>query len=529
MPNSPASLFRQNAERFPDKPAFIHPKRGGWQVVTYRQLSGHSDLLARGLTAHGIQPGARAAVMVPAGVDLFALVFAMLQTGVAPVIVDPAIVLSRVTVCLAEAQPEVFIGSALAHGIRRLYGWGRESLRLNLTVPTLARAGRIAREAPQVTMKPGDAAAVIYTSGSTGLPKGAIYTHANFAAQVGILVNVLQLTGDAVDLPAFPLFALIDCLLGVTAVIPDMRFPPPAKVDPARMAEAMQQHGVNSLFVSPAALERLARYGAEKNIRFDGLERVITAGAPAPADVLERFAGLLPPEAKFLGVYGATEALPISVVDSREIARETRRLSAQGAGICIGRPAPGMEVGIIPIVDDAVAEAQWLPAGQVGEITVRGAAVTAGYVGREELNRLAKIPAEDGSVIHRTGDAGYFDEAGRLWYCGRKSHRVKIGEETLFSERVEGIFNAHPLVHRAALVGVEKAGGTEPVLWVELKRSARRTDRGRVRAELLALAKVHEGAGRIQTILFQRAFPTDVRHNSKIIREQLAELARRKR
>lgn len=527
MPESPASLFRQNAERSPDKPAFIHPGRGGWQVVTYRQLSGHSALLTRGLTALGIRPGTRAAVMVPAGVDLFALVFAMLQAGVVPVIVDPAIGLRKVGMCLAEAQPEVYIGSALAHGLRRLYGWGRDSLRMNLTVAALARAGGAIREVPSVERAPGDAAAVIYTSGSTGLPKGAIYTHANFSAQVGILTHTLQLTGDEIDLPAFPLFALIDCLLGVTAVIPDMRFPPPAKVNPARMTEAIQKHGVNSLFVSPAALERLARYGADRNLRFSGLERVITAGAPAPADVLERFEGLLPSEAKFLGVYGATEALPISAVDSREIVRETRQRTAQGAGICIGRAVQGMQVGIIPIVDGPVAEAQWLTAGQVGEITVRGAAVTEKYVGREELNRLAKIPAADGSVTHRTGDVGYFDEQGRLWYCGRKSHRLRLAGQTLFTECVEGVFNAHPLVHRTALVGVEKTGGTEPVLWVELKRSARRADPDRVRAELLALAKVHEAASRIQTILFHPAFPTDVRHNSKIIRERLAELARR--
>ena len=66
------------------------------------------------------------------------------------------------------------------------------------------------------------------------------------------------------------------------------------------------------------------------------------------------------------------------------------------------------------------------------------------------------------------GDVGYFDEQGRLWYCGRKSHRVITNDDVLFTEQIEGIFNAHPLVYRTALVGVNK----EPVLWIELEQNA---------------------------------------------------------
>jgi acyl-coenzyme A synthetase/AMP-(fatty) acid ligase len=92
----------------------------------------------------------------------------------------------------------------------------------------------------------------------------------------------------------------------------------------------------------------------------------------------------------------------------------------------------------------------------------------------------------------------------------------------LFTEAVEGIFNAHPAVYRSAFVGVEKAGIKEAWLWVELSPDARGTDQKRLEAELLELAKSHEMTRDIKNILFHPAFPTDVRHNSKIIREKLA-------
>jgi olefin beta-lactone synthetase len=180
-------------------------------------------------------------------------------------------------------------------------------------------------------------------------------------------------------------------------------------------------------------------------------------------------------------------------------------------------------VRIIGISDSAIQ--QWqdeleVKPNVVGEITVQGAAVTESYIAREEANRLSKIHDGD-QIIHRMGDVGYFDEQGRLWYCGRKSHRVITNDGVLFTEQIEGIFNFHPLVYRTALVGVDK----EPVLWIEL---AKNTDKERIKRDLMDLAKDHPQASKIKTFLLMKKFPTDVRHNSKIIREQLTLLAQKR-
>ena len=214
--------------------------------------------------------------------------------------------------------------------------------------------------------------------------------------------------------------------------------------------------------------------------------------------------------------------MPIAKIESREIF-EVKNKSAKGAGVCLGKPVNGVKVRIIEISDLAIA--QWqdsleVQPNVVGEITVQGAAVTESYIAREDANLLSKIQNGDG-VIHRMGDVGYFDEEGRLWYCGRKSHRVITNDDVVFTEQIEGIFNVHPLVYRTALVGVDK----KPVLWVELAKNG---DKEKIKLELMDLAKDHPQASKIKTFLFIKKFPTDVRHNSKIIREQLTLLAEKR-
>jgi acyl-CoA synthetase (AMP-forming)/AMP-acid ligase II len=521
-----ATRLEELAAQFPDKSAFIYSdKPDRWDTVTYKQLAKLSDRFTRGLWACGLTPGMRAALLTPPSVEFFALAFALLRTGVIPVIVDPAIGIKKVTECLKEAGPEIFIGNHLTHLFRRIFGWGKKSLRHNLTTPQIMRISSLASDHSPLAARhlPSDPAAIIYTSGSTGQPKGVLYTHANFSAQLEMLVRTFDIQQDEIDLPAFPLYALIDVLIGVTSVIPDISFPVPAKVDPARTLSAIQRFGVTNTFASPVVLDRLSAYGVEHQIKLPSLKRVITAGAPAPFRVQEKFREMLTEDANLFGVYGATEILPISVIESREIFSDARHKSARGAGVCIGRPVDGAKVRVIGISDmpiDVWQDSLELPPDQIGEITVQGPAVTRNYIHREDANRLSKIKDGD-EVVHRMGDVGYFDEQGRLWYCGRKSQRVDTLHGTFFTEQIEGLFNEHLSVYRTALVGVDG----EPVLWVEL--NARERNKERIKLELIELARNHPQASRIKTFLFSEKFPTDVRHNSKIIREELTHIAKR--
>jgi acyl-CoA synthetase (AMP-forming)/AMP-acid ligase II len=518
--------------------------------LTYGQLDRDSEQIARGLSSLGIARGTRAVVMVRPGLDFFALVFALFKAGVVPVLVDPGIGLRNLGRCCREAAPEVFIGIPEALWAHRILGWGRATVRRLIqvapgrpgigvkTLDDVRAAGAAAQETPLESalsagvLSADEMAAILFTSGSTGPPKGAVYTHGVLNAQVDIIRNLFAIEPGEIDLCSFPLFALFAPALGMTAIVPDMDPTRPARANPARLVEAIEDFGATNLFGSPALLRQLVRQDECAAPKLATLRRVVCAGAPVSAAVLERMAFRLEPPAQVFPTYGATEALPIASIGSDEILGETRRATDLGQGVCVGRPVDGIEVRIIRISDDSIptwSDDLEVPAGTIGEIVVAGPVVTREYFNRSEDTRLAKIADLERSVLyHRMGDLGYRDHQGRLWFCGRKSHRVILADETLFTIPCESIFNSHSAVFRSALVGVNRRGETIPVICVELGEQLSRREQDRIRGELLERAAGHAHTQRIHTILFHRGFPVDIRHNSKIFREQLAVWAARR-
>jgi acyl-coenzyme A synthetase/AMP-(fatty) acid ligase len=407
--------------------------------------------------------------------------------------------------------------------VGRRLAWGGYTLG---QVRRLGESGKPVLAATQAD----ETAAILFTSGSTGVAKGAVYTHGTFAAQVEMLRATYGIEPGEVDLPTFPLFGLFAPALGMTSVLPEMDPTRPAQVDPRRIIDTVTHFGVTNLFGSPALIRRVGSYGAANGVRLPSLRRVISAGAPVPASAVERFRAMLPDGPQVHTPYGATEALPVCSIGSDEILGETRHRTAQGGGVCVGRPVAGMTVKVIRISDEPVAT--WsddleVATGEIGEITVRGPVVTRAYYNRPEATAQAKIPdTAGGGPYHRMGDLGYLDERGRVWFCGRKSQRVVTPQGTFYTVPCEGVFNAHPAVYRTALVGVVRAGVTEPVLCVEREKGTQLVSD--LRQELLAIGAAHAHTKAIRTVLFHPAFPVDIRHNAKIFREKLAVWAARR-
>ncbi|MCX5794632.1 MAG: fatty acid CoA ligase family protein [Elusimicrobia bacterium] len=522
---SVSELLTAAAAAVPERPAVLC----GGRSVTFRELDERCSRLAEGLTGRGVGPGVRAALLVPPGIEFVSLAFALFRCGAVPVLVDPGIGWRNMGRCLDEAAPEAFIGSAKAHAARLIGGWGKRTIKTALSPDGALppRGGARGFGAFGAEFQENGTAAILFTSGSTGAPKGAVYTHGIFAHQAAMLQSHFGIEPGGFSVATFPLFALFDVALGQSAIIPRMDPTRPAKVDPLEIVLPIQKHGAVQLFGSPALLDAVGRYGERHGVCLPSLKRVLSAGAPVPAKVLERLARMLSPGADIHTPYGATEALPVACITAAEVLGETAGLTAQGRGVCVGRPWPGMEVKVIRISDEPISA--WsgslcLPAGQIGEIVVKGPVVTREYFRRPEATALAKIPDGD-SLRHRMGDLGYLDEAGRLWFCGRKSHRVGSPPEALFTIPCEGVFNQHPQVRRSALVGVAAAAGQTPVLCVELEPGA---DRDLVRRELLETAQRFAHTRSIRTVLFHPGFPVDVRHNAKIFREKLAVWAKRR-
>ena len=534
-----AHYLRTMARVQPYRRAVVYPAnrdangRVAYSHLTFRQLDRESDCFAHGLEQAGIGRGVRTILMVRPSLEFFALTFAMFKVGAVPVMVDPGMGIVRMLECLRESRAQALIGISRAHVLRVLCPKYFRTVKTCVTIGkrwfwkglTLNRIRMLPwRPYPIADTSAGEMAAILFTTGSTGPAKGVIYTHGIFDAQVRLIKAQFGITPDEIDLPTFPLFALFDPALGMTAIVPDMDPTRPAKVNPERIIEAVVNHGVTNMFASPALLNRVGRYGKANGIRLASVKRVISAGAPASPANIAQFAAMLESDAEIHTGYGATEAMPVSSFGSNEILTETARLSEQGFGICVGRPIQGIDVRIISISDDPID--QWndalvLDEGEIGEITVRGDIVTSGYFERPSHDAGSKI-RQNGRIWHRMGDLGWMDNKGRIWFCGRKSHRVVTADKTLFTIPCEAIFNNHPAVFRSALVGLGPPRHQRPVICIELDPEHKDIDHDILIEELQELAQGNVLTERLDTFLFHPGFPVDVRHNSKIFREKLA-------
>ena len=536
-----AAHLPRMAARVPDQSAVIIPsgRQADGQTVythlTFRALEELSNRYANGLVAGGIQRGMRTLLMVRPGKEFIGLVFAMFKVGAVPVMIDPGMGVKRLLECVRGVAPQALVGIPPAQLMRVIRRGAFGSVRHVVTVgrrwcwggPTLTQLAQ--RASPTFTpaaTQSHETAAILFTSGSTGPAKGVVYEHGMFEAQVRAIRDQYGIEPGEIDLPTFPLFALFNPALGMASVIPEMDASHPAQVDPKRIVDAIRQHGVTNTFGSPALWDRVSCYCEEHGIRLPSLGRILIAGAPVSGTVIVRIRKMLNDDADVHTPYGATEALPVASISGHELVGDCIEPSRRGAGICVGRPLAGLDVCIIRITDDPIET--WtddlvVPDGERGEIVVRGDIVTKSYYGLPKADRLAKIPDGD-KLWHRMGDVGYYDDAGRLWFCGRKAHRVTTADETMFTIPCEAVFNQHPEVARSALVGVGSPGGQRAVIIIEpgTGRLPTGSIARRLSEQLLELGRANPLTSCIADVLFHRSFPVDVRHNAKIDRESLA-------
>ena len=527
-----AEIFAHKAASLGNKTAIIEAKTG--KSLSFTELMRLSDGYCSYLQENGVVAGDRVILMVTPSADFIALTFGLFKLGVTIILIDPGMGYRNLLRCIESVRPDVFIGIPKAclfkclfrkpfASVTRQFCCGTSLGIFGVDIRKMARA----QVGSFGIYRPGDddLAAIIFTTGSTGPPKGVRYEHAIFAAQLERIRDYYAIDEDHTDQPAFPLFGLFSAALGATTVIPDMDPTRPASVDPEKFVTSIRRYGVTYSFGSPAIWNVVSGYCQEKGIVLEGMQKVLMAGAPVPGELLERTRKILPREADIYTPYGATESLPIISIESREILASTLAESRAGKGTCVGRPLPGIDLKVVEIVEGLIPDydqVRELTAGEIGEIIVRGNVVTRAYDNNAKETSLAKI-ADHGSFWHRMGDTGYLDDQGRLWFCGRKAHRVKTENGTLYTIPCEAIANNHPDVYRSALVGVPVAGRScqRPVLIVEPRKGfAGKGDT--LLAEVEALTRKSVVTKEISTFLIHRHFPVDIRHNAKIFREKLA-------
>ena len=531
----------ETAKRMPNAIAVAAPTRKfkpGQQVqydsITFGKLEALSNRYATGMMEAGVSPADRIALMVPPGIEFVALVFALFKTGATVILIDPGMGRKNMVNCLSDARPGGIVGIRLAHLARTLYRHKFPHAKKNFVVGGNFIGCKNVARFPEhdsasfqpVDVQPDDQAAIIFTTGSTGPPKGVLYRHRIFVQQAAQIRDFFSIPPGTVDVSGFPLFALFNTAMGATTVFPQMDATRPAEIHPPFLIDAVEKFGADQSFGSPALWNTVSKYCERESKTLPSIKRVLSAGAPVPPHVLARIKQIIAPEGDAFTPYGATEALPVACNSATVVLGETAEKTAAGCGTCVGSRFPDIQWKLIEISDDPIGtfrQAQEVASGKVGELIVRGTVVTDQYVTRTSANADHKIV--DGKTFwHRMGDIGYFDDEDRFWFCGRKTHRVQTAWGDMYTIPCEGIFNTHKEVYRSALVGVGDAGNQTPVLvaepWPEYwsKSSA---ERKRLTDELLEMAAEHWQTSTISNVLLKQALPVDIRHNSKIFREQL--------
>ncbi|WP_462418164.1 alpha/beta fold hydrolase [Kytococcus sp. Marseille-QA3725] len=511
--------------------------------VTVSALEGRIERLAQGLRAHGVQRGTRVAVLVPPGIDLTVVVYAVWQAGGSIVVADAGLGVRPMAGALRSADPQLVIGIPAGLAAARTLGVEGERVVVlpEETTRRTALAGRVAgaettmaeleargtrSEHPLPTPALDDEAAVLFTSGATGPSKGVVYRHRQLLAQRDVIEQALELrTGDSL-VAAFAPFALYGPALGMTSAVPYMDVTKPDTLTAAALADAVEAVEADVVFASPAALRNVVATRGGVSV-LDGVRTVMSAGAPVPVELLEQVREVMP-NAATVTPYGMTEALPLTAVDPRTVPAEEL---ATNAGVCVGRPVPGVSLRIAPLGPDGTPggdEVLTQEPGVVGEIVASAPHLKSHYDRLWGTQEATAHPAG----AHRTGDIGHLDTAGRLWVEGRGIHTVTTEHGPVTPGGIESRVERLPGVANAAVVGVGPAGaqrvavvlrpeaGTDltlhrgsPVASVECSDAVRRA------------AADGPGAAPVAAVLVRDRLPVDIRHASKIDRTALARWA----
>jgi long-chain acyl-CoA synthetase len=300
-----------------------------------------------------------------------------------------------------------------------------------------------------------DVAFQLYSSGTTGRPKGVMLTNDNFFGLLPLAKDMWELSPDAVNLVAMPLFhiggggwATAGMYEGATSVI--LR-----DLDPGRLVTMIGELGITHAFLVPVALQFMLMVPGVEDMDFSTLKVFVYGASPISEEVLARSVEVF--GCKFWQAYGLTETTGAVVnlpPEDHDLSGPNRhRLRSCGV------PGPGVEVRIVG--NDGATD---VPTGEVGEIWIRSQQVMKGYW---------NLPAETEKSITRdgwfkSGDAGYLDADGYLYIHDRVKDMIVSGGENIYPAEVENVLMAHPAIADVAVIGVpdEKWGETPKALVV---------------------------------------------------------------
>ncbi|MDX3078422.1 amino acid adenylation domain-containing protein [Streptomyces sp. MI02-7b] len=450
-------LFRVQVGRTPEATAVVF----GGQSLTYAELDGRVERLARVLAGRGVGAESVVAVALARSVELVVALLAVQRAGAAYLPLDADYPAERLEFMLADSGAECVLTV-------------RGAQVPQADVPTVFLEDLDGCEPGELpgSYHPAQPAYVIYTSGSTGRPKGVAVPHAGIANRLLWMQDayrltaedrVLQKTPSSFDVSVWEFFWPL--ITGATLVVAR----PEGHKDPAYLADLIRREQVTTVHFVPSMLAAFLEDEAAASCT--GLRRVLCSGEALPASVVERFHSLL--DVPLHNLYGPTEAS----VDVTFTPAEPGSVT-----VPIGRPVWNTRLHVLD------AGLRPVPVGVAGELYLAGVQLARGYVNRAGLTaeRFVADPfGPAGTRMYRTGDVVRWTMDGSLEYLGRADHQVKIRGFRIELGEIEAALSRHEGVSQAAVVVREDLPGTKRlVAYVVPVPSAGSPDPSQLRAQV---------------------------------------------
>ena len=417
-----SSLLVDSATRHADRLAV----RLDADVLTYGQLDDLSARLAGALTRSGLQAGDRVGLMLPNSLAWPVAYYGVLRAGGTVVPINPLLKSRELTHYLVDSGASVLITA------------GDQQPDVDVAVLELDRFRELlANQEPLIEVvarAPDDTAVILYTSGTTGRPKGAELTHDNLTRNATVTATTLIGLGpEDVVLGCLPLFHSFGQTCALNASVrsgASLTLLP--RFDAGRALDLMARDAVTVFAGVPTMYSALLHHPGAADADVRSLRLCVSGGAALPVEVLCGF------EATFgtmiLEGYGLSETSPVACFNHPD---RSRRPGS------IGTPIEGVEMRHVDAAGDVA------PAGEVGEIAIRGHNVMKGYWGQPEAT--AAVMADG---WFRTGDLGRRDEDGNYYVVDRKKDLIIRGGFNVYPREVEEVLYEHPAVAAVAVVAI---------------------------------------------------------------------------